>query len=152
MATVDTQPGSRSDDIGKFLLRLAVGGLMLFHGISKVRGWINDPSGGGLGEIPRWIEETGLGLPGMLAYGVYIGEVLAPVLILLGFWTRLGAFLLAINMVVAVLLRHTKDVLTLNQLGGWAIELEAWFFLGALALLFLGAGRFSVSKGKGWLN
>lgn len=149
---MDERPGVHADDAGKLLLRLAVGGLMLVHGISKILAWVKEPSAGGLGDIPNWIEQTGMGLPGFLAYGVYVGEVVAPLLILLGFWTRLGAFILAFNMVVAVVLKHTKDILTINPIGGWGIELEAWFFLAALALLFLGAGKISVSKGKGRLD
>jgi len=149
---MDTQPHSFSEDFGKLLLRLAVGGLMLVHGISKIVAWVHEPSGGGLGPIPQLIEQTGMGLPGIIAYGVYVGEVVAPLLVLLGFWTRVGAVLLAFNMVVAVLLAHTKDVLTLNSIGGWAIELQAWFFLAALALAFLGAGKFSISGGKGRLS
>lgn len=149
---MEPTPGTRADDVGKLLLRLAVGGLMLFHGIAKVRAWIQEPSSGGLGPIPSLIEQTGMGVPGIFAYGVYIGEVLAPLLILIGFWTRLGAILLAINMVVAVFLVHTNDLLKLNEMGGWSVELQAWFFLASLALVFLGAGRFSISGGRGRLD
>lgn len=140
---MDTQPRSLSDDIGKLLLRLALGGLMLFHGIDKIR----HPD-------VKFIQDAlqAANLPDFLLYGAYVGEVLAPVLILVGFWTRLAGLVVAFNMVVAVYLVHAKDLLTLSPTGGWSMELQAWFFLGGLILAFLGPGHLSVSRGKGWLD
>jgi putative oxidoreductase len=143
---MDERPGLHADDIGKLLLRLTVGGLMLFHGIFKIMN--------GLEEISRVLTSTMGGAAGAVAYGVYIGEIVAPVLIILGFWTRLGAAILAVDMVVAVLLVHAPkgELGALNQMGGWAVELQAWYFLAAVAVLFLGAGKISVSGGKGRLD
>ncbi len=144
MGTADiAQPRSISDDFGKLLLRLALGGLMLFHGIDKIR----HPD-------VEFIQDAlkAANLPDILRYGAFVGEVLAPVLIIFGFWTRLAAVVVAINMMVAVYLVHAKDLLTLSPMGGWSMELQAWFFMGAVVLAFLGAGRISVSRGKGWLS
>ena len=92
------------------------------------------------------LEESGL--PGFIALGVYVGEVVAPLMILLGLYTRLAGAVLAFNMAVAVLLAHSSDVLALGQQGGWAIELPMLYFLGAVALVFLGGGRISVPVGR----
>lgn len=121
-------------DIGKLILRLALGILILLHGINKILY--------GVGGIEGMV--TGVGLPAFLAWGVFIGEVLAPLMIILGFHTRLGAGLIAINMVVAILLAHIGELYQLKGTGGWALELQGMFLFTALALVFTGPGRFRV--------
>lgn len=135
-------PDLRHDDAGKLLLRVGLGALILFHGLAKVYGG------------PAFILKTveGAGLPAFFAYGVYIGEVLAPVLMIIGLWTRPAALVVAVNMLVAVLLVHTKEFFTLSGTGGWALELQGMFFLAALAVALLGAGRFSVGGAGGRWN
>ena len=122
------------DDTGKLLLRITIGGLMLFHGIAKLLHGI-DP-------IVAVVKENGL--PEYFAYGVYVGEMLAPALILIGWWTRLAAIVFAFNMASSVWLALREKIFTLNEFGGWAIELNAIYFLGALAIFFLGAGHYSI--------
>jgi putative oxidoreductase len=122
-------------DIGKLILRLTLGILILFHGADKLLH--------GIGPIQAMI--TGRGLPGFLAYGVYLGEVLGPLLLVLGFQARIGAGLIAINMVIAVLLVHTGDLLGLSPQGGWRLELQGMFLFTALALVLLGPGRFGLN-------
>lgn len=126
-------------DLGKLVLRVTVGALLLLHGFAKLRH--------GVGGIGAGL--TAHGLPSALAYGVFLGEVVAPIFVLLGTYTRLAAAVVAINMVVAVALVHSGDVLHLGKSGGWAIELPALYALGALALALLGAGRYSLSRGAG---
>jgi putative oxidoreductase len=123
-------------DTGKLILRLTLGILILFHGVGKILQGI-DPIQGMV---------SGMGLPGFLAYGVYLGEVLGPVLLVLGFHARIGAGLIAINMVVAFLLVHTGDLLSLSPQGGWRLELQGMFLATALALVLIGPGRFSINQ------
>ena len=66
--------GTNSDATGKLVLRLAIGGLMLFHGVAKM---VNPDFMTGIVKLV-----TAAGLPTEVAYGVYIGEVIAPVMIL----------------------------------------------------------------------
>lgn len=127
-----------SDDVGKLLLRITIGGLMLFHGIDKIMH--KEASFDPIVEMLK-----GHNLPGWIAYGVYVGEIVAPFLILVGFFTRIAAFVFAVNMLVAVWLAHTSIALKLNDAGGWALELQALYALGALAIVFLGPGVYSVS-------
>ena len=123
-------------DLGKLVLRLTIGVLILLHGIAKLKG--------GVGPIAGMLE--GHGLPGVLAYGAYVGEVIAPILLIVGFQTRIAAILVAVNMVFAIGLAHAAQVFQLNQTGGWAIELQGLFLFGAIAVALLGAGRFSLDK------
>jgi putative oxidoreductase len=135
-------PASSTDDTGKLLLRVLIGALILVHGISKLQNGL-DPV---LGAV------TKAGLPPPVAYLAYVGEVLAPVLLIIGLWTRPAGLVIAINMVTAIALVHTAQIATLNQTGGWAIELQAAYLFGALAVALLGAGRFSVGGWNGRWN
>ena len=132
----------RPDDVARLLLRVSLGALILLHGIAKLAG--------GPGFIVGLLAKAGL--PSALAYGVYVGEVIAPLLLIAGVWTRPAAAVVAINMVVAVLLAHTGQFFTLSNTGGWAIELQALYFVAAVAVALLGAGRYSVGGAAGRLN
>ncbi|MDM0073562.1 DoxX family protein [Variovorax sp. J2P1-59] len=132
----------RSDDTGKLVLRLALGILILLHGISKITG--------GVGGIAGML--TSHGLPGALAYLVFVGEIVAPVLLIVGIYTRPAAWITVINMLVAIWLVHLKDIGSLGKTGGWALELQGMFLFAALACAFLGAGRFSVGGTGGKYN
>jgi len=123
-------------DVGKLMLRVCLGVLILFHGMDKMLH--------GIGPIQGMV--TGVGLPGFLAYGVYAGEVLAPVMLVSGFHARLGAALIAINMVIAILLAHSGDLLSLSPHGGWRLELQGMYLVTALALACLGPGRYSLNQ------
>ena len=125
------------DDTGKLLLRAVLSILILFHGVSKLIG--------GAGFITALL--TKAGLPAGLGYLVYVGEVLAPLLVLFGIWARIGALIIVGNMIVAITLVHTGDLLKINQTGGWQLELQGMFLVAAVAVSLLGAGRYSV-QGK----
>jgi putative oxidoreductase len=125
------------DDIGKLALRAVLSFLILFHGVSKLIG--------GAGFITGLVAKAGL--PAGLGYLVYVGEVLAPLLLLFGIWARIGALIIVGNMIVAILLAHTGDLFKINQTGGWQVELQAMFLVAAVAVALLGAGRYSV-QGK----
>ncbi len=125
---------SKNTDLGLLLLRISTGGLMLFHGVSKL-----------IHGISFLVENMGA-----FGYAVYIGEVLAPIAILLGFRTRIAAVLLAITCVVAVATAHSNEIFSISDHGGYALELLGLYFFGALALFFTGAGKFAVSKNNKW--
>lgn len=129
---------NRTDDLGKLVLRLTVGILILLHGIAKLST--------GVGGIAGML--AGHGLPQQLAYGVYIGEIVAPVLLIVGFYTRPAAWIVVINMLVAIWLVHMKDLGALGKTGGWALELQGLFLFAAVAIALLGAGRFSLGGNR----
>jgi putative oxidoreductase len=152
MATASPTPSARarapllvstpSADAGRLLLRLTLGGLILLHGIAKLTG--------GPGFVMEALSKAGL--PGFIGYLVYVGEVLAPLLLIVGAWTRPAAAVIAINMLVAVGLVHVKQIASLNDTGGWAIELQAIYFASAVAIALLGAGRYSVAGAQARWN
>ena len=119
----------KSEDLGKLVLRLSVGIVLILHGIFKLHGSLD------------WLKGllAQFSLPGFIAYGVYIGEIVGPAMVILGFRARIGAALIVINMVAALMLAHRAQIFTINPAGGgWAIELPALILFGALALFFLG--------------
>jgi len=124
------------DDAGKLVLRLVLGILILFHGVSKLLH--------GIAPIQEMV--VAYGVPGFLANAVYLGEVLGPVLLIVGYYARIGAGLIVINMIVAILLMHTGDLLTVTDHGGWRLELQGMYLVTALALVCLGPGRFSLNQ------
>ena len=126
-----------SDKAGKFILRVALGIIILLHGIAKLKGGI-DPIAGMV---------TAQGLPAFLAYGVYVGEVLAPLMLILGFYARVGGALVAINMLVALFLVHRADLFAINpQSGGWAIEFQALLLFAAITVMLIGPGKAGINE------
>lgn len=122
---------NRTDDIGKFLLRATLGVLILLHGIAK---------------LPKGVDGIGHmlashGVPSILAYLVFVGEIVAPALLIVGFFTRPAALVIAINMLVALWLVHMGDLTKFSANGGWALELQGMFLAAALAIAMIGGGR-----------
>ena len=76
--------------------------------------------------------------------------MIAPCLIILGILTRPAALVLAFTMIVAWLMVGMNETWALDKTGAWAIESLVYFFIGALAVAFLGAGRFSVAGNSAW--
>ncbi|QDA57925.1 DoxX family protein [Thermomonas aquatica] len=124
------------DDLGRLALRIALGLLILLHGISKLRN--------GLGPIEEMV--VAHGMPSFVAYGVLVGEVVAPLMLLLGFHARIGGLLIAINMLFAFALVHMGQLAQLNEQGGWALELQGMYLAAGVALALLGPGRYSINQ------
>ncbi len=121
----------RSDDLGKLLLRLMLGGLLILHGTAKL---ITGPAA-----IKGMVSAAGF--PAELGYLVYLGEFVAPVLLIVGVFTRPAALVVAIDMIVAVLLAHATQLFKLNpNTGGWVLELQAFYLFSALAIALVGPG------------
>ena len=127
---------TNTQDIGKLVLRLALGVLILLHGIAKLRG--------GVGGIEGML--AGHGLPTFLAYGALVGEVLAPLMLISGCYARIGAALVAVNMLFAFALAHLGQLGQLNEQGGWAPELQGMFLAAAVAIALFGPGRYAINQ------
>lgn len=121
-------------DLALLLLRLILGVLILLHGVAKLTGGADAI----LGAVAN------VGLPAALGYLVYVGEVFAPILVIVGLWTRAAAIVIAINMIVAILLVHGSQVFSLADTGGWALELQGLYLIVAICVALLGAGRYSL--------
>ena len=112
-------------DLGLLILRLTLGVNMLFHGIAKIQN-----GAGGIGKA-----FASKGLPEFFSYGVYLGEVIAPIMIIAGFRTKMGSLLISATMVVAILLKHSDDIFALGSHGSWGIELQSIYLFAARAIL-----------------
>ncbi len=122
------------EDIGKLILRLTTAGLILFHGVSKI---IH-----GVGFMTTGLAQYHL--PGFVAYGVFLGEVVAPLFIIVGLWTRFASLVVVVNMVVAILLEAYRNAFVIQRTGAWGLEAEAFYLLTAVVIFLVGAGRYSV--------
>lgn len=133
----------KSTDIAALLLRLGAGLIFLPHGWAKVFG-----EGGPAAfaaDLPSF------GLPSFLGYVAAYAELVGAALLIVGFLSRLDAFLLACTMAGAIYAVKLPDVIAEIQPGAnkafvilRGIELELALFSICVALVFLGAGRVSV--------
>ena len=128
-------------DIGILILRISVG-LLLFHGIHKIQTGLADQMG----------LLAAKGIPTVFMYLIYVSEVLAPVLIILGIFTRLSAASIVGTMLV-VLYVAPFPLLAMGPHGEWVLEIQLFYLLLPLALFFIGPGRFVVrpNKSGNWL-
>lgn len=127
---------AKYDDAGKLVVRLSVGILILFHGVAKIM----HPDS--LDTIRMGL--SGAGLPEVVAWGVYIGEVVAPLMLVAGLFSRWGGLLVVVNMLFAIGLAHTGDLFSLTGHGGYRLELQMFYLFGGLAVLLLGSGRYAI--------
>lgn len=126
-----------SPDLGKLILRLTLGFLMLFHGVKKATY--------GIDGIKSLVVNNGL--PEFLAYGVYLGEIIVPIMLIIGLYTRISSLIFASTMAFAIYLVHSSEILTINEkTGGLATELPLLFMFSAIALMFIGAGKLSIDR------
>jgi putative oxidoreductase len=117
-------------DNAKRFLGVGLGLLLLFHGVDKLFNGIDDIMGM-IGE---------LGLPyskytQYLAYGVYLGEVVAPIMLIVGRYVRIAGILIVLNMLVAIGLMHSANIFALGEYGEWAIELPILYLIMASTLI-----------------
>lgn len=131
---------NRNIDLGLLVLRLSLAILLILHGISKIMH--------GVEPIEQMIVD--MGLPHFFAYGVYIGEIVAPLLLIAGVATRAAAAIMVVNFIVAISMAHGAHLFSLNEQGGWVVELPALFLAGALALVFTGGGKYALSRKYIW--
>lgn len=125
----------QNSDIAKLIIRLSLGIMMLFHGIDKI---IN-----GIGGV-KYLT-TNSGLPEFLAYGVYVGEVVVPIFIILGLYARVASVVLALNMLMAIFLAHGSSLFALGKHGAPVIELPLFYLILSISVFLLGSGRYSVN-------
>ena len=126
---------SLSPDTGKLILRLSVGLLMLFHGVAKI---INPDS---VTSIKARLIDAGI--PSIITYGVFLGEIVAPLMIIIGIFARIGGLFIVGNMLFAIYLAHSGDIFLLSRHGGWRIELQGFYLFCGLAIIFLGSGKYA---------
>ncbi len=117
-------------DLGLLILRLGAAGMMLTHGIPKISRLFESPI-----DFP---DPLGVGATLSLILAL-VGEVVAPLLILIGFKTKWAAIPAAITMLVAALVVHADDPFGTK-------EKALLYAMCFLVLVFTGSGKFAVQK------
>lgn len=121
----------RNSDLGLLVLRVGISVLLLTHGFPKLMKFID----GNMAIVGDPIGVGGL----ISSILVLLGEVVAPVLVLIGLKSRMSALVAAATMAVAAFIAHAGDPIAQK-------EKALLFFIGFLAVAIMGAGRFSVDK------
>lgn len=127
------KPG-RWASLGLLVLRLSVGVLMIHHGQEKLA----DPQQ----FANTYVASLHLPFPLFFAYAAGFSELIGSWLVILGFFTPLGALALTGTMTVAAY-QHISTA----GLNIYVLELVLLYLGGSLALLFNGPGRFSFDAG-----
>ncbi len=132
----------KNENVAFLIIRIGIGTMMLMHGWAKITQ--------GIGPIEGIFASKGI--PTFIAYGSYLGEVLAPILIIIGYRARLAALIFLLTVIVALLTAHAGDIISLNAhgMGGWAAELLGLYIMGGLSLFYTGAGKYAISTKSAW--
>ena len=130
-----------NSDVGLLIVRIALGGIIFFHGFHKLMHGTDD----------QFQILASNGIPGVFIYFVYISEVLAPVLIVLGVFTRISCLTIIVTMIVVFY--ALPFPIGLDVHGAMNIESQLYFLLLPIALFFTGPGRYTVKKNNSgnWL-
>jgi putative oxidoreductase len=128
MVNLRTRP-----DIGLLVLRLVAGFSFFMHGYQKVFGM-------GIGGVTGFFTQVGIPLPGVAAPFISFLELVGGLALIFGVFTRVFAFLLACDVLVATLTVHMKN----GYLGQGGMELTLLLAAMGLALALSGAGPYSI--------
>lgn len=130
-------------DIATSILRVLLGIVFFPHGAQKVFGWFG--GGGFSGTMTSFTEH--LGIPAFFAFLAILAESLGSVALITGALTRIAAFGITCNMVVAVYMLHFKHGFFMNWFGkqqGEGFEYHILVIAITIALMIRGGGRWSV--------
>jgi putative oxidoreductase len=119
-----------TNNIGLLLLRVGFGGMMLTHGIPKLLKMLSGDFSFG--------DPIGIGATPTLILAV-ICEVFFPILVIIGFKTRLAAIPVILTMASAAFIVHAADP--------WGVkEMAILYLIAFTAIVLLGPGKYSVDK------
>lgn len=130
-------------DLSAFLLRIALGTVLFPHGAQNALGWFG---GEGLEPTLQYFHYS-LGIPLAVGIGAIAVQLLGAICLLVGFLTRVTAFLIAVEMAVAVYLVHLKYGFFMNWTGqnnGEGFEYHLLAIGICLALMLRGGGLWSI--------
>ena len=122
-------------NFGLLILRIFFGICLFMHGVAKIMHGV-----GGVKSLLAAKE-----IPQFIAYGVYLGEIIAPIMIILGIFCRIGA-LLVLGLCGIILYVAYPDLTAMNSHGGFKAEILYLYIGISFCLLITGGGRFSVIK------
>ncbi len=132
------EPHSQGNDVAKLILRLSLGILLLLHGMAKIQSpEIVLAMGAALADVY---------LPAETAWLTLLGEVLGPVLLIIGVLTRFAGIVIAIQMFIVILIGYADTMATFLPDGGYALELQAMYLFAGLTVAFLGSGSYAMVR------
>ena len=126
------------------ILRVMLGAVMFPHGAQKLLGWFG---GRGYEATIKSFTTGNLHLPELLAVLVVLAESVGALALVAGFFTRLAALAIAVDMACAVILVHSKIGFFMNWSGtgkGEGYEYHLLMIAIALAVMIKGGGLWSV--------
>jgi len=134
------------NSLGLLILRLGMGGFLLSHGWGKLQMLL-------AGDFEKFADHLGLGTT-LSLIGIVLAEFVCALLVMIGLLTRLAAIPVVFAMAVAAFVVHANDPWSMEQAAklfmageskSWASKEPALLYLiPFLALIFTGAGRFSI--------
>ena len=139
------------NDTALFILRLLLGIVFFPHGMQKLLGWF-----GGYGFAGSMGFFTGqMGIPAIFAFLAIMAEGLGSLGLLTGLLTRVAAFGITVNMIVAVYMVHWHNGFFMNWSGamtsagkpaGEGFEYHLLAIAIGIALMIKGGGRWSLDR------
>lgn len=123
-------------DLTLLILRLGLGIMLIMHGIAKI---IN-----GVGFVKSLLSKAGL--PEFIAYFVYIGEVVAPIMLILGIFTRFASLIVLGTCFSILYLFYGFTLFELTPHGGFKAEIVYLYIFISSALIFSGSGSYALKK------
>src|SRR5690554_7257382 len=117
------------NDLAQLIARVGFGALMLTHGIPKI-GMLSNPS--------EFADPLGIGGTLSLIL-VLIAEVIAPVLVIIGFKTKLATIPIILTMLTAALVFHSQDPFGV-------IEKALLYVVAFTVILLAGPGKYAIDK------
>jgi putative oxidoreductase len=136
---------STTDDWTLTLLRLVMGVIFFAHGAQKALGWFGGYGfSGTMGFFTNMMH-----IPAAFAFLAICAEFLGGIGLILGALGRIAAFGIFCNMVVAILMVHSRFGLFMNWTGqqkGEGFEYHLLAIAIAVVLMVKGSGAFSVDR------
>jgi putative oxidoreductase len=138
-----------TQDLGLLLLRLAVGALLIGHGLQKAFGWWNGP---GFDGFEQSLTDQGFQHADILTYVATGGQIAAGVLLVLGLFTPVaaaGAMAYLVNGLLAeAMIAHENARLASFLTDGH--EYKLILICAVAAIILIGPGRYGLDAGRGW--
>jgi len=126
---------TQKNEVGALILRVTLGILLFIHGLVKFQGGIENTVG--------WFES--INIPGFMAYGVALFEIIGGIALIIGFATRLVSVLAVLLMVGAIITAKLPVGLLGNgQMAGY--ELDLAFLAIAVYLAINGSKLLSLNR------
>ena len=133
------------DNPATLILRLVLGVVFFAHGAQKLLGWFGGPGfSGTMGMFTGYLH-----IPAPLAFLAIAAEFFGGLGLILGFLTRIAAFGIAVNMLVAIATVHHSYGFFMNWTGtqkGEGFEYHLLVLAITAYLIIRGAGALSVDR------